>query len=115
MPVMSLFFSLIFLLLTASIVNLVAKKIRIPYTILLFIVGLSIAIFNNLTGYAVFSDLHLPPELLFYVFLPALIFESGYNINRQQLAANNLTIRTLATVGLFLSVAVISFGSRYVL
>lgn len=112
---MSIFFSLIFLLLTASVVNLISKKIRVPYTILLFIVGISIAVFNNLTWYTFFTGLHLTPELLFYVFLPALIFESGYNINRQQLTANNVTIWTLATIGLFISVVVISLGTYYVL
>ncbi|MDR2640197.1 MAG: cation:proton antiporter [Candidatus Peribacteria bacterium] len=38
----------------------------------------------------------LTPELLFYVFLPILLFESAYNINYRQLLKNYKVISLLA-------------------
>jgi CPA1 family monovalent cation:H+ antiporter len=51
------------------------------------------------------AEFSLTPELLFYVFLPILIFESAYNIKYEFLHKDRVIIRTLATVGLLISAA----------
>ena len=105
---MESFVAALVLLVIASEVNLLAKKFTLPYTILLFITGiLLIPVSQQLPLLAEFS---LTPELLFYVFLPILIFESAYNIKYELLHKNRLIIRVLATFGLMLSAAGIGVG-----
>ncbi len=55
----------------------------------------------------------LTPDLLFYVFLPILIFESAYSIKYHHLNKNNFTIWSLATVWLLISATWIWFGLYY--
>ncbi|KAJ9464407.1 Sodium/hydrogen exchanger 8 [Diplonema papillatum] len=58
---------------------------RLPYTVILFVSG---AAFDGLSQIDAFSELkkyvglaHIDPHLLFYIFLPVLIFESAYAVD----------------------------------
>ena len=57
------------------------------------------------------DDLQLTPELLFYIFLPVLIFESGYSMSIRKMLDSAWTISLLAVVGLLVS----AFGSAALL
>lgn len=85
------------LLLIASLLHHFAKVIKFPYTILLFICGAWFGLLNWLLWSPIPINIQLTPELLFFVLLPILIFESGYNINYDKLSRNYLPIRSLAT------------------
>jgi CPA1 family monovalent cation:H+ antiporter len=59
-----------------------------------------------LTNFPVFhfiKSFQLTPELLFYVFLPVLIFESAYNMNMREMAENVRSISWLSVVSLVIS------------
>jgi len=73
---------LVFYLLIALVVNLITSKLSIPYTLGLVIAGLGIG-FIGLT-----PEAHLSPELLLFVFLPALLFEAGWSANLKLLREN---------------------------
>ena len=51
------------------------------------------------------SNFQLSPEIIFFVFLPALIFESAFNLDSRQLIKNILPIVTLAIPALLISTA----------
>jgi CPA1 family monovalent cation:H+ antiporter len=89
------------LLLIASGVAMLTKWIRVPYTLALVIVGLIISPMHFL------PPVHVSPELILLIFLPALLFEAAWNLNLEHLRANLVPILTLAVVGVGLSVGVI--------
>lgn len=107
------------LLVVASAVFFVARRFRVPYTVLLVLVGLlmvpavQLPVLSDYFGFI--DDLVLTPELLFYIFLPILIFESAFNTNIRKLVENAWTISLLAIVGLLISTTVISLALYYLL
>ena len=66
---------LILLLIVTLIVALLSRRLRVPYTLLLVIVGLVIGLLPFLP-YG-----HLDPNLILYVFIPALLFEGAWHNN----------------------------------
>lgn len=99
--------SLFTLLIVASGLFFVAKRIKIPYTVLLVLVGLIIAPLSQLPYvrdiFGFLDDAQLTPELLFYIFLPILIFESGFNMSIRKMLDSSWSIGLLSIVGLLVS------------
>ena len=83
----------------ASLVAIVARSARIPYTIALVVVGLGVG------SIGILHAPHLTKELLFEVFLPGLIFEAAYNLNAHELRANWRTVASLAVPGVVAAIA----------
>lgn len=52
--------------------------------------------------------MQLTPELLFYIFLPVLIFESAFNINVRKIVDSSWLIGLLAIVGVLISTTLIA-------
>lgn len=98
---------LIALLLVASGVAMATKWVRLPYTLALVVVGLVISPMHFL------PVVHVSPELILLIFLPALLFEAAWNLKFHHLRENLLPILTLATVGVGLSVGVIGVILHY--
>ncbi len=96
-----------FFLFVAAIVAMVARLIKIPYTIGLVIAGIAIAFIPST------SDVGLSKELVFVIFLPALVFEAALYIRWQELKEDFLVVLTLATVGVALSAGIIATGMHY--
>lgn len=99
--------SIIVLLLIASLVHQWAKSIKIPYTILLFVVWAVLALIMHQSWFSTNIGLHFTPELLFFVFLPVLIFESWYKIKYHYLSKDYVAIRSLAILWVIISTAVV--------
>lgn len=89
------------LLLVASAVAMAAKYVRVPYTLLLVMVGLIISPMHFL------PPVHISPDLILLIFLPALLFEAAWNLKLNHLRENLLPILMLAVAGVLLSVGVI--------
>ncbi len=99
----------IVLLLIAAATLAISKRVHLPFSVLLVIVGI---IVSSLVEYypSIFNALHgisLSPDLILYVFLPTLIFESAYSLDARQLWHNLLPVLVLAVPGLLLSTAII--------
>lgn len=111
--------SLFSLTIISAFVYFAAKKFKIPYTILLVFIGLLIVPIVNIpflsSGLGFLDDLQLTPELLFFVFLPILIFESAYNINIRKMVESSWSVVSLAVVGLIFSTLIISVGIYYIM
>ncbi|MCT4616999.1 MAG: cation:proton antiporter [Candidatus Gracilibacteria bacterium] len=103
-------------LLTISIFTyLLSQKIKLPYTVLLIIVGLFLVPIAGTEMFGFIDDFKLTPGVLFYVFLPVLLFESAYNINYRKLIRNWRSIFALSVFGLLISMFTIGFGLYYIL
>ena len=85
---LSSIFSLLFLLIVSTATYLLSKKINFPYTVLLVIIGLFLIPLSNTQTFDFINHFKLTPEILFFVFLPVLLFESAYNINYRELLKN---------------------------
>lgn len=93
---------LILLLLIASGVAMASKWVPVPYTLALVIVGLAVSPMHFL------SAIHISPDLILLIFLPALLFEAAWNLKLERLKANLVPILSLAVVGVILSVGMIA-------
>lgn len=94
--------TLVLLLLVALIVILVTRRLSIPYTLGLVVVGLLISVFGLL------PNAHLTPELVLFVFLPALLFEGSWSIETVPLRKNWIHVFLLAGPGLLLALVLIA-------
>ncbi len=92
-----------------------SKTLRIPHTVLLVIVGVCIGLLSTTSTFSFLNSFELTPEVLFYIFLPALIFESAYNMSIRKLAKDSLPISLLAVVSLLVSTVAIGYGLTFVL
>ncbi len=110
---LDVFLSLFSMMLISLAVYVTAEKIKIPYTVLLVIVGSLLVPLSQLEFFSFITSFDLTPELLFFVFLPILIFESAYNIKIDDMLANIRAISLLAIIGLLLSTAFIGLAGYY--
>jgi CPA1 family monovalent cation:H+ antiporter len=93
---------IVLLLILTMAVALVARSLRVPYTLALVLVGMVL-------GFAhAFPALRLNPDLVLFLFLPALLFEGAWNVETRRLARDRLVIFLLAVPGLALSLLVIA-------
>lgn len=100
----------------ASYASVFAQKIKIPYTILLFIIGIFLVTFSRYCPSLIFlSRIELSKDLVFYIFLPTLIFESAYNLPYKKLLHDTLPIFGLAVFSLSISTVIIGFGFKLLL
>jgi len=101
--------SILTLLVISSFTYLLSKKINFPYTVLLVLVGLLLVPISQISLFWFIDDFKLTPDLLFFVFLPVLLFEAAYNINYRQLVLNWKAITWLAVFWLLISWFLIAF------
>jgi hypothetical protein len=95
----------IFLLLLLIIAVLAARRLRVPYPILLTIVG------GILCGLPIFPNIALDPNLVFFVFLPPLLFAAGWQLSWREFQANFTRILRLA-VGLVIFTILVLIAAR---
>jgi monovalent cation:H+ antiporter, CPA1 family len=95
------------LLLVAAAVSIFVKLVRLPYAIALVIIGLLIGIFHLL------PTIHVTPEVILLVFLPALLFEASWNLDLVLLRTYALPIGVLATVGVVITAGIIAGLSHW--
>lgn len=102
---------LVILLLVALVVILLARRIAVPYTLGLVIVGLLLSIINKL--FHLLPNLQLIPSLVLFVFLPAFLFEGAWSISVAQLRKNWLHVFLLVVPALLLEVVLIAIPLYY--
>jgi CPA1 family monovalent cation:H+ antiporter len=103
---------LIWLLIAASAIAILAKRLRAPYTVALVAGGL------------ILSALHLPhlspldpgqrpewlsPDVILILFLPALVFEGSVKLNVRELVRNSAPLALLAIMGVLLAAVVTGY------
>ncbi|TAJ15947.1 sodium:proton antiporter [Patescibacteria group bacterium] len=96
-------FALFLMLAIASLVYFVSIRYKLPYTVLLTFVGVLLVPLSALPLFEFLREFQLTPELLFFIFLPILIFESGFNMNVRRVVEEFRPIMMLAIVGYLIS------------
>jgi len=100
----------LFLMLALSSITLFfAQRVKIPHTVALVALGIILGCATLWEPLSFLDDIALTPELLFYIFLPILIFESAFNINIRRLTDDAPIISILAVISLLISSFAIAF------
>jgi CPA1 family monovalent cation:H+ antiporter len=116
MPADQVIIVLVVLLGIAMFMTGVSRKIHLPYTILLVIVGIILGrVAETWPPLAILTNFRLGPEVMLFVFLPALIFESGYSIDTRQLHQDLPPILVLAIPGMLMSTFIVGLGVWWLL
>src|SRR5207244_5465325 len=85
-------------LVAVALLAIVAKKIRIPYPILLTVGGVVLALVPGLPA------IHLEPQLVFNLFLPPLLYPAAVYTSWRDFRATLRSILPLAIVLFFLKI-----------
>lgn len=106
--VVSLVIAIFGLLLVAAVAAVGLKKARLPYSVGLVIIGLFLeTLSTRIEGLAFLSHATLSPDVIMFVFLPTLIFESAFSLDSHLLSKNMVPVLVLAAPGLLISTALI--------
>ena len=96
------------LLLVACLAAIAFKRIRFPYTVGLVLVGLVLSFLaRNIEALEVVNTFRLSEELILFIFVPPLIFESALNMDSRILLRNLSPVLVLAAPGLLISTAIV--------
>ncbi|SVB88941.1 uncharacterized protein METZ01_LOCUS241795, partial [marine metagenome] len=90
----------------ACVMALLAKRLKLPYTVLLVVAGLVVSLLLELEGAKALrghlEKIKLEPDLLLQLFLPILLFEAAFHVNLQQFLRNWRPILFLAIPGVII-------------
>ncbi len=111
MPLSEIILIIMGLLTIAMIAAGICRNLPIPYTVFLVILGILLgSIARNWPQLAQLQEFQLTPELVLFLFLPALIFESAFNLDARQMVKDLASILSLAIPALLISTAIIGAG-----
>ena len=107
---------LIWMLIAASAIAVVANRLRIPYTVALVVGGLVLGSFHlPLVDNIIRREPSwLTPNVSLVIFLPPLLFEGSLRIQLRHLRENLLPILLFANVGVLAATAVTGFAVHWV-
>jgi Na+/H+ antiporter len=100
---------IIFILTIVIGLSAFADKVKLPYPILLVIVGVAIGFIPSM------SEIEINPEIIFLIFLPPLLYDASFNISPKHFRTNLSTISTLAIPLVFLTTFWIAVVSHYMI
>jgi Na+:H+ antiporter len=100
---------LVWLLIVAAVIAMLAKRLRIPYTVSLVLGGLLLGVIQ-LPILSPLQPGHRPdwltPDVILILFLPALVFEGSVKLDVRELLRNSVPLLLLANVGVLLAALV---------
>lgn len=101
MPIAGTLFAL---LIVASIVAMLARRLKLPYTVTLVMAGLVLGALEAKVTWVDLDAIRLTPELLFDLFLPALLFEAAFHLSWPKFRQNLKAILLLAVPGVVVAI-----------
>lgn len=111
MPLSEIVLIIMGLLTLAMLAAGLCQKWSIPYTVFLVVIGITLGFFaREIDALEFLLQFQLSPEIVLFLFLPALIFESGINLNARQLMKDIAPVLVLAVLALSISTAIIGAG-----
>jgi len=106
--VVTVVIAIVGLLLVAVAAAIGLKRTSLPYTVGLVLIGMLLgAVADRVDILEPIREVALSPEIILFVFLPTLIFESAFNLDSRLLSRNMAAVLTLAAPGLLLSTAIV--------
>jgi CPA1 family monovalent cation:H+ antiporter len=109
---------LIWLLIAASLIAVLATRLRIPYTVALVIGGLLLGITRHplLEGLSQGKQPNwLTPDVILIFFLPPLLFEGSLKIHVRHLRENIVPILLFANVGVVVATVITGYSIHWVI
>jgi CPA1 family monovalent cation:H+ antiporter len=96
-------------MLVAAVVLAVTKKLRFPYSVALVLVGIALKEWAERGPEFLHqaAEIQVSPQVILFVFLPTLLFESAFHLDARSLRRNLVPILTLAVPGLIVSTVLI--------
>jgi CPA1 family monovalent cation:H+ antiporter len=88
------------MLLIVSLVAVVTRRFRVPYTVALVVAGLAVSLRARL-------DIDVTPQLILSLFLPPLVFEAAFHLPLRDLRRDGTTIFLLAVPGVLVAMAAV--------
>lgn len=111
MPVSEIIYVLVVLLGIAMLVTGTCRKLPVPFTVILVIIGMLLGnLSQQLPFLAPLRGFSLSPEIMLFIFLPALIFESGFALDARQMVKDLPPILILAIPAMLMSTFVVGLG-----
>ncbi len=101
------FYTLGLLLFVASLVAMITRRLKLPYSVGLVVAGIALA----LLPFGI--ELPLTPELVFTVFLPPLVFEAAIQIPWRPFRRELPLLLLLVTLGVLLAAGIVAAGMHY--
>lgn len=99
-PILQVEILVLVMLLTVSLVALVTRRFRVPYTAALVVAGLVLSLRARL-------DIAITPQLILSLFLPPLVFEAAFHLPLRDLRRDGISIFLLAVPGVLTSMAIV--------
>ena len=93
------------LLCLAAFVAIIARPLRLPYTVALVVAGLLVGIGASAAG---FPAVQVSPEVVLLVLLPGLVFEAAYRLRIAELRRWLGGLALLAVPGVLISAAIVA-------
>jgi len=105
---------LIWLLFAAAIIAMLAKRLRIPYTVSLVVGGLLLGVIRiPIPMLSPLQTGHRPdwltPDMILILFLPALVFEGSVKLDVRDLIRDSVPLLLLANAGVLLAALVTGY------
>src|SRR5579884_3044692 len=96
--------ALVLLFLVAAIVSIIARRLRIPYTVALVVAGLALGSAHALPA------LGLSRDVMFGLVLPGLVFEAAFDLQYEEIRRDAVTLVSLAVPGVIATIAIVALG-----
>ena len=120
---LSLLTFVIFSLLIGAVLKALMRNSRLPYTVVLLLIGIAMGALNhfslvssdNMLSTIVSQVGNIDPHLILFLFLPTLIFESAYSMEPHLFFRILPQIALLAIVGLIISMVLSAFAVHWLL
>ena len=116
MPVSEIVFVLVVLLGIAMLVTGICRKLPIPFTVVLVMIGILLGnLAETWQPLEPLRHFHLSPEIMLFIFLPALLFESGFALDARQMIKELPPILVLAIPAMIMSTFIVGLGVWWLL
>src|SRR5215211_674644 len=102
----SFFIQYVYLILIILALVMIANKLRLAYPIVLVLGGLALSLTTK------FSNITIDPELVFFIFLPPLLYEAAWQISWKEFWKWRRVITSFAFPIVIITSCVIAFVSR---
>jgi len=103
------FIQFIYLILIILALVMFSNKIKLPYPIILVVGGLALSLFN------IFSGFTIEPDLIFFIFLPPLLYEAAWQVSCKQFWKFRRVIMIFAVPIVILTSCVVAFASNAII
>ena len=99
------FIQIIYLILIILVLVMLANRLKLAYPIILVLGGLALSVLN------VFSNITIDPDLIFFIFLPPLLYEAAWQVSWKQFWKYRRVIMSFAFPIVILTSCVVALAS----